>query len=80
MPVQLLQLWLLFAWSKAKKNALRLRIGAYFIKRGANVTIGQKITYRATKNMKKRPMYINNLYYNFGLNKITHTMSKKPIS
>ena len=79
MPVQLLLIWLVFAWKPATKNALRLRIGAYYLKRGAGVHVGQRITFRPTKNMAKRPMYIDNLYYNFKQNRVTHTMSKKPV-
>lgn len=79
MPVQLLLIWLAFARKTETKNKLRLRIGAFYIKRGAGVQVGQPIKFRATKNRPKHMMWVENLYYNFKLNKVTHKLSKTPI-
>ncbi|KQC30186.1 hypothetical protein [Flagellimonas eckloniae] len=79
MPVQLLLIWLAFARKTETKNKLRLRIGAFYLKRGAGVQVGQPIKLRATGKRPKRQMWVENLYYNFKLNTVTHTLSKTPI-
>lgn len=79
MPVQLLLIWLAFARKKETKDRLRLRIGAFYLKRGAGVQVGQPIKFRATEKRPKHLMFVDNLYYNFKLNTVTHKLSKTPI-
>lgn len=79
MPIQLLLLWLAFAWKPTTRNKLKLRIGAYYLKRGVGLAVGQAVPFKAMKHTKARTMYIDNLYFNFKTNTITHTMAKKPI-
>ena len=79
MPVQLLLLWLVFAWKPATRNKLKLRIGAYYLKRGAGVAVGQALPFKATKHHKAHTKFIENLYFNFKSNTITHTLTKKPV-
>ncbi|TLP81365.1 hypothetical protein [Maribacter sp. ACAM166] len=79
MHIKFLLLRLFFTRKAATRNKIMLRIGAHFIKRGAGVTVGQAIPFKAMKHTKARTMFIDNLYYNFKTNTVTHTMSKNPV-
>tara|TARA_R100001369_G_C3320395_1_gene168820 strand:- start:2861 stop:3097 length:237 start_codon:yes stop_codon:yes gene_type:complete len=54
-----------------------LNLGSQFLKAGAGVKIGdpQKIPLRGGK---VRTSYIKNIFFNFGLNKITVSYTDKP--
>ena len=66
---RLLQLW----WAGAPKYQAHLEKGAYHFRRGAIYQVGQPF------HIKNRTYFIENLYYNFRLGKITHRLSRKGI-
>jgi len=72
---------LLIKRPKHWKLYLQLEIGAYFIRRGAGYQIGQPFVLPLKNKGKKyrKTVYIQNLFYNFKENKITHSFSDKPI-
>lgn len=69
-------------WELLRANAPRqqyyLEIGAYLLKKGAGYEIG-KVAYTKKVCGKKRAVFVNNLYYDFKRNKITHSLSEKVI-
>lgn len=68
---------LLFKQPKNWKYLIYTEIGVYFLKKGAKFQVGQPMKFREKKGIKVR--YIDNLYYNFKLNTVTHTFSLKPV-
>lgn len=67
-------------WELIRANAPRqqyyLEVGAYLLKKGAGYEIGE-VAYSSKHRGKKRSHYVNNLYYDFKRNKITHSLSDK---
>ena len=70
---RLFQLW----WADAPQYQKDLEKGNYYIRRGAVYQVGQPFTIQ--DQYGKRKKYINNLYFNFKENKITHSFSQKPV-
>lgn len=71
---KLLRLW----WADAPKSQIHLEKGAYWLKKGAVLQVGQPVRYKDAKG-KTNIKYIRNLTYNFRLNKITHLFALYPI-
>lgn len=64
--------------TKAPKSQWYLMFGAYFLRKGCNYKIGDRIVYDDFK--KPKTYYIANLHYDFAKNKINHTLTlNKPI-
>ncbi len=67
-------------WELIKSGAPRqqyyLEVGAYLIKKGAGYEIGDP-AYTTKHRGKTRVHYVQNLYYDFKRNKITHQLSDK---
>ncbi len=67
------QLW----WADAPKHQKDVEKGNYYLRRGAVYQVGQPFTI--DDRFGKRRLYIDNLFFDFKKNKITHKFSKKPI-
>jgi hypothetical protein len=67
------QLW----WANAPKHQRDVEKGNYYLRRGAVYQVGQPFTIK--DRFGKRQLYIDNLYFDFKKNKITHKFSKKPV-
>lgn len=61
--------------NKAPLGQYYLEIGAFFLRKGAGVQIGDPIRRHIGK--KTKTYYIANLHYDFGKNRINHTVSTK---
>ena len=72
---KMLQLW----WANAPQYQRDIEKGSYYLRRGALYQVGQPFKFIITGQKKRTKRYINNLYFNFKENKITHSFSKKPI-
>ena len=65
-------------WVKRPKNwkhQWKLELGAYFIQKGTPYHPGQKFRFKDKKN-KWHTKEIQNLFYNFRLNTVTHSFKK----
>jgi hypothetical protein len=71
---KLFQLW----WIDAPKHQKQLEKGVHYLKLGAVYQVGQPIKIKDVKNNIKL-RYIDNLFYNFKANKVTYTLSDRPI-
>lgn len=70
---------ILILWFKRPKNwryQWKLEVGVYFLRKGTPYKVGQQFTYK-DKSGKRQSQYIQNLFFNFRLNKITHSFSRK---
>ena len=67
------QLW----WANAPKYQKDLEKGNYYIRRGAIYQVGQPFIIE--DQFGKRRRYIDNLFFDFKKNKISHKFSDKPI-
>lgn len=64
--------------NKAPKRQYYLEIGSHLLKKGVGKQIGDPITIQEQK--KAKTYYIANLFYDFGNNRINHTLTnKKPV-
>jgi hypothetical protein len=70
---KLFQLW----WANAPKYQIDLEKGNFYIRRGAIYQVGQPFTIN--DKYGKRQRYIDNLFFDFKKNKISHKFSSKPI-
>lgn len=73
---------LLHCWISIFRNMsarqVYMNLGSQFMRTGAGVKIGDQI-HRPRKDLQGvRSMWVKNLYYNFGLNKVTATYTDKP--
>ena len=70
-------------WADAPKEQRWLEKGNYYLRKGAQVQVGQPLQVPIPKRDKSKTatkrMYIKNLYFNFSTNKVTATYSAKPI-
>jgi len=70
-------------WADAPKEQRWLEKGNYYLRKGAQVQVGQPINVPIPKRDKSKKvfkkMYIKNLLFNFSTNKIVATYSDKPI-
>lgn len=57
----------------ARKNQYYLEIGSYFLRKGADVKVGDVIKVRQTSSGRLRTKVITGLYFDFVQNKINHT-------
>lgn len=71
--VMMFQLW----WANAPKHQRDVEKGNYYLRRGAVYQVGQPFTIKDKFGTRRR--YIDNLYFDFKKNKITHKFSDKPI-
>ncbi|MDD3458815.1 MAG: hypothetical protein PHO74_05015 [Weeksellaceae bacterium] len=64
---------------RAKKEQYYLEIGAYFLKKGTGYKPGDPFLLPVKRNglTVKKKVYIANLFYDFGKNKITHHFTTK---
>jgi hypothetical protein len=69
------------------RTRIYLQLGTYFTRKGASFLPGHKITlakaigkgFRGSKIKRgKRTIYVDNVYYNFKLNKLVYRFSEKP--
>lgn len=79
MTILWIHIQLLFTYNKFAASKLRLRLGAYYIKRGTGFQVGQPMRLPANKHQPARTLYIANLFYDFRHNTVNHTFSKLPI-
>lgn len=64
--------------NKAPRQQYYLEIGAHFLKKGVGKKIGDPIVVQEPK--KAKTYYIANLFFDFGNNRVNHTLTnKKPI-
>lgn len=71
---------LLFARKPETKSKLRLRIGAYYLKKGAVIQVGQPIKLAKTETRKKETTrWVENIYYNFRQDRVTPKLAAHPI-
>lgn len=70
---RMFQLW----WANAPKYQIDLEKGNYYLRRGAVYQVGQPFIINDQFGTRKR--YIDNLFFDFKKNKITHKFSEKPI-
>ncbi|MBK5213372.1 MAG: hypothetical protein JJE55_06905 [Flavobacteriaceae bacterium] len=73
---------LLHCWISIFKNIpaaqVYMNLGSQFMRTGVGVKIGDQI-HRPRKDLQGiRSMWVKNLYYNFGLNKVTASYTDKP--
>ncbi len=73
--VKLFQLW----WFDAPRYQKDLEKGIYYLRKGTIFQVGQHFKIRDHKTGKLRTRYIDNLFFNFKANKVTHRFSEKPI-
>jgi len=71
---RILQLW----WADAPKRQIDLEKGAYYLKKGTVLQVGQPVKYKDNKGII-RTKYIKNLTYNYRQNKVQHFFSIYPI-
>ena len=64
------------------RNFINVEIGAYFIRRGAGYQVGQPfiLPLKRKEFTVRKKVYIDNLFFNFKENKITHSFSEKPVA
>ncbi|PCI11877.1 MAG: hypothetical protein COB73_00805 [Flavobacteriaceae bacterium] len=72
---KLFQLW----WYDAPKYQRRFEKGNYLIRKATMYQVGQPFKIKDLNTGKIRTRYIDNLLFNFKLNKVTHKFSDKPI-
>jgi ABC-type transport system substrate-binding protein len=70
---KIFQLW----WADAPKYQKDIEKGNYYLRRGAVYQVGQPFTVKDRFGTRQR--YIDNLFFDFKKNKITHKFSKNPI-
>ncbi|GGA84631.1 hypothetical protein GCM10008015_26760 [Flavobacterium palustre] len=63
--------------NKANKKQYYLEIGSHFLKKGCNVQVGQIVDSKRIDHERRRVKVITGIFYDFGLNKITHTTDKR---
>lgn len=78
--------WLKFKWSifnlrlaGASDAQIFLEKGAYYLRKGAEVQVGDAIKTPIPGSDKTRKRYIKNLFFNFRSNKITAAFSDRPV-
>ena len=72
---RLFLLWL----HDAPKYQRQVEMGAYLLKKGTMYQVGQPFLIKDEFTKKTKTRYIDNLFYNFKANKVTHRFSDKPI-
>jgi len=72
---KMFQLW----WYDAPVYQKNLEKGIYYLRKGAVYQVGQPFTVIDPITKRRRFRYISNLFYNFKLNKVTHSFSRQPI-
>lgn len=84
---QRLNTWLQFRkkmfllwWANAPQYQKDLEKGIYYLRKGALFQVGQPFKIRDSKSGKIRTRYIENLFFNFRTNCVTHKFSEKPIA
>lgn len=70
---KIFQLW----WADAPKYQKDIEKGNYYLRRGAVYQVGQPFTIKDQHGTRHR--YIDNLFFDFKKNKISHKFSDKPI-
>lgn len=67
------------SWVGAPQYQKDLEKGVYYLRKGAVFQVGQpfKIRDKATRKISTR--YIENMYFNFRTNMVTHKFSDRPI-
>lgn len=65
-------------WQGAPRNQYYLEVGTYLLKKGTGYQVGQVVDKRKVCG-KERPVYIDNLFYDFKHNRVNHTLSDKPV-
>ena len=70
---KILVLW--FTRPKNWRYQWKLEVGVYFLRKGTPYKVGQQFKYK-DKAGKWRTQYIQNLFFNFRQNKITHSFSR----
>lgn len=60
---------------KAQKKQYYLEIGAYFLRKGVGMNIGDKYQHHKGKQRKPKTYYIANLHYDFANNRVNHTIT-----
>jgi hypothetical protein len=73
--VKMFQLW----WFSAPKYQKNLEKGIYYLRKGAIFQVGQPFKIKDKHTGKFRTRYIDNLFFNFKQNTITHKFSDRPI-
>lgn len=71
---------ILLHWAQAPRYQRDLERGSYYIRRGTGFQVGQPFRIKDKGTGKIRTRYIDNLFYNFKANKVTHRFSDKPIT
>lgn len=66
-------------WASAPRYQRDLEKGSFYIRRGTGFQVGQPFKVKDRGTGKIRTLYIENLFYNFKSNKITHKFSDRPI-
>jgi hypothetical protein len=62
---------------KAPRSQYFLEIGAYFLRKGVGYKIGDPVKYRVgQKGGRMKQYYVANLFYDFGNNRVNHTITK----
>ena len=66
-------------WANAPATQKNVERGNYYIRKGCPFQVGQPFKIRDTHSGKIKTRYIENIFFNFKLNQITHKFSDKPI-
>ncbi|GIZ09992.1 hypothetical protein FUMI01_27180 [Flavobacterium sp. UMI-01] len=65
--------------NKASKKQYYLEIGSHFLKKGCNVQVGQIVDSKRIDHERRRVKVVTGIFYDFGENKINHTIDKRII-
>ncbi len=67
-------------WNRASLKTWQLELGAYLLRKGCGYEIGQIVKSRKVGHDRIRVKVVANLFFDFGTNKVNHTLVNRVIS